>query len=165
MKYLIDTSAIIEKAITKLIAKGKLKGKILIPRAAVSELEYQANAGQEIGTLGLEELQALQELSQAGKIEIEFVGERPRSNQMGYEDFNIEIDLSISELAYNEGATLVTADKIQAKTARAYGIPVEFYTTEAETPELEIEKYFDETTMSLHIKENTTAKAKRGSPG
>jgi len=59
MNYVIDTSVVIEKAVTKLISEKKLKGKILIPKILIAELEYQANEGQETGTIGLEELQAL----------------------------------------------------------------------------------------------------------
>ena len=166
MEYVVDTSVVIEKAVTKLLAEKKIKGKLLIPRALVAELEYKANTGQETGLLGLEELQELQKLSKEGEAEIEFIGDRPRGYQMKYQDFNIEVDAAIRDLAYETGATLLTADKIQAKTAEAYGIKVHYHTLESqETPTLEIEKYFDEATMSVHIKERCTVKAKRGSPG
>lgn len=165
MNYVLDTTAVFEKAVTKLLEEKKIKGRILIPNILVAELEHMANQGQETGILGLDELQELQKLAQEGKIELEFIGDRPKAYQLKYEDFNIEVDAAIRELAYREGATLLTADKIQARTAKAYGIPVEFYTIETETQKLEIEKYFDETTMSVHIKEDTTAKAKKGGPG
>ena len=42
-KYLIDTSAIIEKVPSKLIKEKKLSGEILITNASMSELENQAN--------------------------------------------------------------------------------------------------------------------------
>ena len=166
MEYVVDTSVIIEKAVTKLLADKKIKGKFLIPKALIAELEHKANEGQETGLLGLEEMQELQNLSKEGKIEIELIGDRPRGYQMRYQDLNIEVDSAIRDLAYETGATLLTADKIQAKTAEAYGIKVYYHTLESkETPKLEIDKYFDETTMSVHIKERCTVKAKRGSPG
>ena len=55
--YVVDTSVVIEKVASRLIASKEISGKILVPRAVLAELEHQANLGQEIGFLGLEELQ------------------------------------------------------------------------------------------------------------
>ena len=58
-KYVVDTSIVIEKMVSKLIKNKEIKGTIIVPNAVVAELEAQANRGQEIGLLGLEELQEL----------------------------------------------------------------------------------------------------------
>ena len=68
--YVVDTSIVIEGLVTKYIKEGKIKGKVIVPRAVLAELERQANQGQEIGYLGLEELQRLQKED----IEISFSG-------------------------------------------------------------------------------------------
>src|SRR3989344_8608028 len=106
--YVVDTSVIIERAVSRLINKNEIKGKILVPRAVVAELENQANKGQETGLLGLEELQNLQELKKKGKIELDFIGNRPTLYQIKYAKIGGEIDALIRELAYNEGAILIT---------------------------------------------------------
>ena len=54
---------------------------------------------------------------------------------------------------------------MQALTAEAKGIAVIKITLEQVTTPLLIEKYFDANTMSVHLKENCTPKAKIGRPG
>ena len=163
-KYVLDTSVVIEKVASKLIKEGKLKGKILIPKAVLAELENQANKGQETGLLGLEELQDLQKLKKED-IEIEFVGERPNLYQIRYAKAGGEIDSLIRDLAYNENAVLVTADFIQAESAKAIGVEVKFVELKRLVKALKLESYFDEHTMSVHIKEDCDVKAKKGFPG
>ncbi|MBT4397403.1 Flp pilus assembly complex ATPase component TadA [archaeon] len=159
MKYVPDTSVIIEKALTRLIKEKKIKGTILIPKAVISELENQANTGRETGLIGLEELQALQKIGN-----VEFIGDRPNLSQIKYAKRGGEIDAMIKDLAQEHQATLITADLVQAESAKAVGVTVMFLepiTTET----IEIEKFFDETSMSVHLKENTIPFAKRGKPG
>ena len=75
------------------------------------------------------------------------------------------IDAKIRDLAQREGATLVTCDYVQAEVARAYGIPVQ-YVPPAPLPERpSFMKYFDEQTMSVHLREGVPPMAKRGRPG
>ncbi len=163
--YVADTSVIIEKLISKLVKKKEIDGKILIPKAVVAELENQANTGQEIGLLGLEELQELQDLKKKGQIELEFVGSRPNLQQIKYAKIGGEIDALIMELAYTEEATLITADKVQSESAKAFGVKVMFIQVDKTVKKLEIEKLFDNKTMSVHIKEDCYAYGKKGKPG
>src|SRR3989344_4069214 len=163
--YVADTSVIIEGLVSQFIKSKKIAGKILIPKAVMAELENQANTGQEIGFLGLEELQTLQKLSKDGKIELSFSGERPNLYQIAHAKDGGEIDALIRDIAYNEGAILITADKVQSESARALGMEVIYHHHEALDKKLEVEKYFDVSTMSAHLKEGCTPKAKKGKPG
>ena len=160
MAYIADTSVIIEKAISKLVKQGKIKDKILIPRAVIAELEHQANIGKETGFLGLEELQELQKL----KTEIDFIGTRPSPGQIRYAKAG-EIDAIVIDIAYNEGATLITADRVQSESAKAMGVQVNFLELKIPKEKLEIEKFFDSKTMSVHLKEECHPMAKKGGPG
>lgn len=162
--YVVDTSVVIEKAISKFIKEGKIKGKILIPRAVAAELENQANKGMEIGFLGLEELQELQQLKSA-EIEVEFVGDRPNLGQIIHAKRGGEVDSLIKDIAYSEGATLITADKVQAESAKAFGIEVMFIELKITKAKLDIETFFDDTTMSVHLKEDCIPMGKKGKPG
>ena len=121
--YVIDTSVVIEKAVSKLISQGKIKGKVLIPKALIAELEYAANDGQEIGLLGLEELQELQKLSQEGKIDLQFIGERPKGYRMKFEELDIEIDSSIRDLAYKISGIMNFKGNINWDAAKPDGQP------------------------------------------
>ncbi len=163
-KYVLDTSVVIEKVASALIKEGKIKGKILIPRAVLAELENQANKGQETGLLGLEELQNLQKLQKTG-IELEFIGDRPNLYQIKYAKAGGEIDSLIRDIAYNENAILVTADFVQAESAKAMGVDVKYIELKRLVKALRLESYFDDTTMSVHIKEDCDVKAKKGHPG
>jgi len=162
--YVPDTSVIIEKIVSNLIKDNKIKGTIIIPNAVVAELEAQANKRKEIGFLGLEELKNLQELKKQNKIDLQFIGNRPTIDQVKFAKSG-EIDALIRQIAYEESATLITADIVQAESARVYGIDVEFIAHKKSKTKLKIEKYFDEHTMSVHLKENSIPMAKRGLPG
>jgi len=162
--YVPDTSAIIEGFVTKLLEKKEISGAIIVPNAVVSELESQANKRKEIGFLGLDELKKLQQLKKEGKIELRFTGSRPTPDQIKFAKSG-EIDAIIRQTAYDESATLITADIVQAESARVYGLEVKFIEQKLPQQKLSIEKYFDNNTMSIHLKEDCKPLAKRGSPG
>ena len=162
--YVPDTSAIIEGVISELIEKKEISGTIIIPNAVVAELEAQANKRKETGFLGLDELKKLQEFKKEGKIELRFLGARPTVDQIKYAKSG-EIDALIRQIAYEESSTLITADIVQAESARVYGLEVKFIEQIPPKQRLQIEKYFDKTTMSIHLKEDSIPLAKRGFPG
>lgn len=166
MKTIIpDTSAIIEGAISKIIAKEDLDyPEIIVPEAVVCELEHQANANRNEGINGLKELQKLQEAQDNGELAITFKGKRPTNYDIKYAKSG-EIDSLIRDLARSEFGTLVTNDKVQSQTAKAQGISVYYFKQEYKHKELSIEQLFDDETMSVHLKENIVPMAKKGKPG
>jgi len=164
-KLVPDTSIIIEGLVSELLETNKLEVKqILIHEAVLSELEHQANEKKSIGVLGLEEIEKLGVLGKARGFELTFSGKRPTSAEIKYADKG-EIDALIRDLAFAEDATLLTADKIQAKVARAKGIKLIFIKLDQFIKELKLESYFDTETMSVHLRENVLPFAKKGVPG
>lgn len=162
MKIVPDTSVIIDGRITELIKAGKLqKVDVIIPLAVLAELEHQANEGKEVGINGLNEIIELQELAKEGKIYIHFYGKYPTKEEIEFH----RIDAIIREIAEEIGATLFTSDKVQALSAKAKGINVYYIPPLHEEKELEILKYFDEETMSVHLRDGTKPFAKKGKPG
>lgn len=159
-KYVVDTSAVIEKVVSELHKEKKIDGTIIIPNAVVAELENQANKGLEIGFIGLEEIQDIRKL----KFNIEFMGDRPNDFQIRQAKSG-EIDALIREIANKEKAILVTADKVQSESGKAFGLEVIYLAPKELTEKIEIEKFFDETTMSVHLKEKCFPFAKKGFPG
>ena len=161
-----DTSAIIEGNVEKIIKEKELNfPTIIVPEAAIAELEHQANTHRPTGVKGLEELKKLQEMAEIGEISIEVKGRRPVKFEKNNAKLG-EIDGLIRDLAREELATLLTSDKIQAKTAEAQGVPVIYYAQEYKGDiNLKIAKFFDEDTMSVHLKENVVPMAKKGKPG
>ena len=163
-KIVADTSVIIDGRISENFT-GK-KTEILIPKVVVQELEHQANIGKAVGKEGLAELEKLQELHKAGKINLSFVGEALESKDIKTAHMG-RIDEIIRELARANDATLVTSDKTQASVAGVYDLPCIFYEQqEAESKDtLLLEKFFDDTTMSVHLKVGVEPYAKKGKPG
>jgi len=131
----------------------------------VGELEAQANDGRETGWEGLAELERLVELDGTGTVTVEYVGRRPESVEKRDADEG-DIDAIIRDTAADRGATLVTSDAVQAEVARATGVDVTEFDPVTESFEaLAIEEFFDETTMSVHLKVGVAPMAKRGSVG
>ncbi|WP_049928185.1 PINc/VapC family ATPase [Halopiger goleimassiliensis] len=166
MNVVPDTSVVIDGRVSATIDDGQFEGAtISVPEAVVAELEAQANDGIESGWDGLEELQRLAELADEGVIDLEYVGERPNAIERGHASEG-EIDALIRDLAEDLEATFLTSDVVQAEVARAKGLDVEHVSPEVrEVGALTVENYFDEQTMSVHLKTGAVPKAKRGELG
>ncbi len=164
-KLVPDTSVIIEGLVSSKIEKKEIVPKsVIIHEAVLAELEHQANQNKETGVLGLEELNKIRELSKKIGFNLEFSGKRPTASEIKYARLG-EIDSLIRELAYNESASLMTSDKTHARVAEAKDIQTIFIEIKKLFKKLKLEKFFDETTMSVHLRENVVPYAKKGMPG
>ena len=164
MKIVPDTSAIIDGRLMEEIDQG-LEAEIVIPEFVVDEVENQANKGLEIGFTGIEEIRRLTEkASESEGISVEFTGRKPSMEEINLASSG-RIDALIRDVAEEIDATLYTADIVQSKIAEAKGIEVVLIEKEDAPEELDIEKYFDDETMSIHLTQGARPKAKRGMPG
>ncbi len=165
-KLVPDTSVIIESLVSDKIEKKDIKvEQILIHEAILSELEHQANQGRAIGFLGLTELKKLEDISKKQGFKVKFLGKKPSAAEIKYASLG-EIDALIRDLAWEQDATLITADKVQNKVAEAKGMKFIFIEPKVKLlKKLKLEGYFDETTMSVHLRENVFPYAKKGLPG
>ena len=155
-----DTSVIIDGRITRMVKKKEYKkSKVTVPEAVVAELEHQANKGKESGYKGLRELNLLRKLSEAEKINLEFVGKRPR--RIDFKD----IDEMIRSTAHKVGGVLVTSDRVQSEVAKSKGIKVIYLRQRRVKKKLRILEYFDGDTMSVHLRDKVVPMAKKGKPG
>ena len=164
VKYVPDTSVLIDGRITKLIDDGELSGAtIIIPEAVISELEAQANQGREIGFKGLNELKSLAERKRSGEVDLIYVGRRPTADEIKLASVG-EIDAMIRTVAIENDATFITSDIVQSEVARAKGLDVTYLQPEkgAEKPLL-LQRFFTRDTMSVFLKEGVPPRAKRGS--
>lgn len=166
MEIVPDTSVIIDGRISARVEDGEFAGAtVVIPEAVVGELEAQANDGRQTGWDGLDELRRLTDLAADGEVTVEYVGRRPDALEKR-DAGEGEIDALIRDIAGDRGATLVTSDEVQERVAEAKGIEVIAIEPEVrDVTELAIEKYFDDQTMSLHLKVGVKPMAKRGSVG
>ncbi len=164
-KLVPDTSVIIEGIVSKKLEKKELAtDEIIIHEAIVAELEHQANMNKSIGSIGLEEISRLREISKKLDFKLSFSGNRPRPAEIKYAKMG-EIDSLIRELAFENDAVLITADKVQAKVADAKGIKFILIELEIKPRKLMLERFFDARTMSAHLRENMPPFAKVGVPG
>lgn len=160
-----DTSVIIEGLISKRLFDKTLKTeKVLIHEAVMAELEAQANRGKETGLLGLEEVDNIRRACNDLNIILKFKGSRPGEFEIRHAKTG-EIDNLIRQLALENNAWLVTADKVQSIASRARGCKVLLYEFPEQRHGLLIERFFDKTTMSVHLKEGCKPLAKKGFPG
>jgi len=159
-----DTSVLIEGLVSQKIEKNELEvDAVIIHEAVLAELEYQANLNKAIGFLGLDEIKKLRDISK-NKFSIEFEGQRPKASEIKYASLG-EIDSMIRQLAWDIDGTLLTSDKVQAKVAEARGVKVIHIEPTKIERKLILDKFFDETTMSVHLRENVVPYAKKGFPG
>jgi ATPase len=164
MRICPDTSVIIHGQLRKEIEKAEEKIEIVIPLAALDELQAQASKGREIGFIGLEEIKKIKDIAKQKNIEITFAGERP-----SLEDIKLaksgRIDALIRETAKQENAILYTCDYVQALVAEAEGVAVKYFPPEIDLSKLKFEKFFDSETLSVHLKSKVPPYAKKGKPG
>ncbi|AFL95801.1 putative ATPase containing PIN domain [Thermococcus cleftensis] len=161
--FVADTSVIVDGRLTQFLSAFDEKVKVVIPEAVIAEIEHQANEGKAIGHTGLEELKKLREMADRDRILLEFHGERPELWQIRTAKSG-EIDNLVRETARVLGATLITGDQVQRDIAIAKGIDVIYLTAKKEVRH-RLEDFFDETTMSVHLKAGLRPLAKKGRPG
>ncbi|MEE9525763.1 MAG: PINc/VapC family ATPase [Candidatus Woesearchaeota archaeon] len=162
-KLIPDTSVIVEGLVSKQIESKQISPTtVIIHEAVLAELEHQANLGKANGHIGLDEIEKLRQLSKS--FELIFSGKRPSAAEIKYASLG-EIDALIRSLAFEEDGTLLTADKIQAKVAQARGINYILIEKQLTKRKLKLDSFFDATTMSVHLRENTYPTAKKGQPG
>ena len=166
-KYVLDTSVIIDKEISKMLQTGKMlveNSEIIIPRAVLDELQAQASTNRDQGLVGLQEIHEIRDVCNKKGIKINFSGERP-----DYDDILLakhgRIDSIINELAFKENAILITGDYVQHLAALAQGIDSVFIKYNNKITHFKFEKFFSDKTMSIHLKEGVYPYAKIGSPG
>ncbi|RQG89087.1 ATPase [Natrarchaeobius halalkaliphilus] len=166
MNVVPDTSVVIDGRVSSTIEDGQFEGAMIsVPEAVVAELEAQANDGIETGWDGLEELKQLAGLADDGRIDLEYVGERPNAIERGHASEG-EIDALIRDIAEDLEATFLTSDIVQAEVAKAKGLDVQHVAPEARrVGTLTVEGFFDEQTMSVHLKTDAIPRAKRGELG
>jgi ATPase len=164
-KYVVDTSIIIDGEITKLIEAGMLTNcEIIIPVAVLDELQSQASQHKDYGFVGLEEIKKIRELAERNSITLRFEGERPSMDDIKLARHG-RIDAIIKDIAKKNGAIFYTADYVQALVAQAEGVKTSYSKPQIKISDLEFENFFDNQTMSIHLKEGTLPLAKRGKPG
>jgi len=163
-RFIPDTSVIINGRLKTLVKENYFtaESEIIIHAALLAELEHQANEEKKTGITGLTQLKAIRELCIQKDVMFSYGGRIPRHNELS------EIDAVIRNFTWQQKGTLITSDKIQNLSAQSIGINTIFLKSRAVdelSKELSIERFFDEETMSIHLKQGTSIYVKKGKPG
>ncbi len=156
--YMLDVEAILDGSARRLIEAGELAGRVMIHKLVVEYFYTEARKGLSSGIAGLEELAKL--ASGVPGVEVVIIEEERASREIDYE----AVKRAIRDYAWKTGATLVTSDEVQMRAAKALGVPVVF-SGRPTTGKIKLEEYFDNRTMSVHLKEGAPPLAKVGRPG
>ena len=160
-----DTSVIINGNLAQQIECGSIRNsELIIPQAVFDELQSQASNHKQQGFVGLEQIEKLNRLSENSGITILLKGSHPDINDIKFASSG-RIDALIIDIAKQYDAILYTSDKVQHLVAKAEDVQTVFLKPEIVFEKLEFLKFFDSTTMSIHLKENQFPLAKRGKPG
>jgi ATPase len=162
MKFVLDTSIIIEGSTRELLEEGVKE--IIIPYAALNELEAQANRGMSEGYKGLEEIKALRKDCIRKNITLSFKGERPSAEEIQLAPRG-RIDDMIRDVVRESQAILITMDYLQSLVAEVEGLETHYLEIPRKELTLSFKQYFSDDTMSVHLKEDVPPYAKRGHPG
>ena len=161
-KAVADSSIITGGILSKRIQSKEISvSELIIPEAFISVFEHMAGNEKAVGFIGLDELKELRDI--LGD-KLHFKGKRPTEYEIKYLNL-IGLDSLARQLAFDEGAMLITTSDTKANTAEANGIKSLLITAEKESVITKLEKLFDETTMSVHLKESLIPYAKKGKPG
>ena len=160
-----DTSVIINGNLSEQITSGCIRNsEIIIPQAVFDELQSQASNHKEQGFVGLEQIQKLNKLSEDFGLKIILKGSHPEIDDIKFAASG-RIDALIIDIAKQNNAVLYTSDKVQHLVAEAEDVQTVFLRPKIIQEDLEFLKFFDNSTMSIHLKENQYPLAKRGKPG
>jgi ATPase len=160
-----DTSIIINGYLADQIESGSVKNSdIIIPQAVFDELQSQASNHKQQGFIGLEQIQKLNKLSESHGLKIILKGSHPAIDDIKFAASG-RIDALIIDIAKQNNAILYTSDKVQHLVAQAENIQTVFLKPVITHETLEFLKFFDNNTMSVHLKENQYPLGKIGKPG
>jgi ATPase len=160
-----DTSVIINGYLADQIESGFVKNSdIIIPQAVFDELQSQASNNKQQGFIGLEQIQKLNKLSVNYGLKIILKGSHPAIDDIKFAASG-RIDALIIDIAKQNDAILYTSDKVQYLVAQAEDIQTVFLKPVNTHETLDFLKFFDNDTMSVHLKENQYPLGKKGKPG
>ena len=160
-----DTSVIINGNLAQQIESGSIRNsELVIPQAVFDELQSQASNNKQQGFAGLEQIEKLNQLSENSGVKILIKGSHPDINDIKFASSG-RIDALIIDIARQNEAVLYTSDKVQHLVAKAEDVQTVFLKPKIVFEELEFLKFFDDSTMSIHLKENQFPLGKKGKPG
>jgi len=182
-RFMPDTSVILSGQIIEYLESGKIfdenkltrkeKIEIILSRIVIAELENQANQDKATGIIGIDILTTLRKtaenLVQNSKLNIDIItyGERPSLDQIKLNSGG-ELDAAIRQHAREPSSIIISSDKVLRDICLIEKIPVIYLEQDQQkkkTTGMKIQDFFDDTSMSVHLKADCVPFAKKGMPG
>jgi ATPase len=182
-RFIPDTSVILSGQIIDYLESGKIyennqlnykdKIQIVLSRIVIAELENQANQDKATGIIGIDILTSLRKTIEKmrensnSKIEIITYGERPSLEQIKLNSGG-ELDAAVRQHARETGSIIISSDKVLRDLCLIENIPVIYIAQDQQkkkTSGMKIQDFFDDTSMSVHLKTGCVPFAKKGKPG
>ena len=158
--YVLDHSALIEnfELLKEIIRTRISSGEIHILKQIIDRLDKGVREGDPQSLRAIENLRSLKNFIEKENLPIE-VRLITTQERLGFEK---TLEQLVRDYALEIGGVLVTADPTQKEIAEALGLEV--IEISKRRTGLLFEKYFDENTMSIHLKAGAPPRAKKGSP-
>ncbi|MCD6323752.1 MAG: Flp pilus assembly complex ATPase component TadA, partial [Desulfurococcales archaeon] len=154
--YVPDFGVIVDGTLRRLVIDGEISGRVFILKEIIDALNSMAREGRSLGLIGLEELRLVRAACKRSSISVEVVA----GGRRGSED----LDSLVIWYAQTVSGKVVTSQRRQALAAQAAGVEVLYHPPSRARISM-LEKFFDNSTMSVHLKEGARPLAKKGSPG
>ena len=165
LKVVADAGAMASGELGRMLEAGELRGSgIIVPAAVIDELHSMAASGDSRGARGLGEIAGLQRNAAGAGSSIRVVGEGAPHTGGEHAD-RAAVAAIVRRIALESGATLCTTSRPHELAAAASGVAVRRCTVPGQGERPRFLRYFDDTTMSVHLKEGLPPMAKRGRPG
>ncbi len=151
--YILTLDALKSGLVSKLVESGILEGDFILPWSVVKSIDRDLINNSIGRERVLKELNRLRNLAENGKINLEYV-----------DDGETDTLKSVVNLSNKYGAVILTASEEKYKLYKSIGAKSSIL----RDPNVDLPrviKYFDESTMSVHLKEGVNPRAKKGSPG
>ena len=163
LKIVADAGAIASGEVARLMGSGELGGAgIILPVPVIDELYALAASGDSRASRALGEVARIHSLAASAGASVRVYGEKVRRTYGDTESG--AVGTAVRSIAIDNAATLYTADAAQADAARAAGLDVRLCAPEGGRSRPQFLAYFDDSTMSVHLKEGMAPMAKRGTP-
>ncbi len=125
---------------------------IVIPTEVISQIEEMASNGDRFGIGALTEIVWLRDLEKEGYVKRVLLEEHRSRGLDG-----------LAEISEKLGGKVITGDRVVTLSLKARGVDAIYIGPEY--GEFKLLNFFDESTMSVHLKEGAPPMAKKGRPG
>ncbi len=134
-------------------ALSLIKGStIVIPAEVMSQIEEMASSGNRFGIGALTEIVWLRDLEKEGYVKRILLEEHKNKGLDG-----------LAEISERLGGKVITGDRVTTLSLKARGVDAIYIGPEY--GEFRLLNFFDDSTMSVHLKEGAPPMAKKGRPG